>query len=79
MFCGTCRYWKAKDQKAKAIGLVHMVSNIGICNNYPVMDLLLLIPKDNSINIINQSIIETDETFGCVYYEPYDIVRPVQR
>ena len=75
MFCQTCRYWKQKDQKVKSIGLVHIKSNIGICQNAAAMDLVVLIPERSAINVIPHSTIETDETFGCIYYESDDFNR----
>jgi hypothetical protein len=43
------------------------------------MDLINLIPNENAFNIIPHATIETDETFGCIYFEPVDLEQFIQR
>ena len=73
VLCGVCKYWKQKTQKNTAIagGLIHLVSILGTCQNSAVMDNIHLVPNDNAINIIPHATIETDQSFGCIYYEPF--------
>ena len=81
MMCGQCKYWVKKSRKDKsfAFGLVHLTSVLGICNNPAAMDLINLIPNENAFNIIPHATIETDETFGCIYFEPVDLEQFIQR
>ena len=74
MLCISCKYWKQKTQKNTTIagGLVHLVSILGTCQNSAVMDNINLVPNDNAINIIPHATIETDQSFGCIYYEGFN-------
>ncbi|HAD34703.1 MAG TPA: hypothetical protein DCF44_09455 [Chitinophagaceae bacterium] len=81
MLCGVCKYWEQKTQKNQAFcgGLIHLTSILGVCNNRATMDNVHLVPNDNAINIIPHATIETDQSFGCIYYEPFDNLKPMER
>jgi len=81
MFCRDCQFCHKKSRKDKSwtFGLVHLTSALGICENPAAMDLVNLIPNDNAINVIPHATIETDETFGCIYFEPVDLNEFISR
>ena len=69
MYCADCKHWELKAERYISIEGVHMKGYTGKCCNVVVNDLLLVIPKNVNLYILEETNTETDSMFGCIYHE----------
>jgi hypothetical protein len=58
-FCKTCQFWLPAFERDK---------KFGTCD-HPTVDGLILVDKEHDAHSEN-TVIHTEETFGCVYHTP---------